>query len=314
VVADVPAAVRTLLGDRLATLLEENDAAFMESRLLREVASVRVRRAALQEFGPGAHSRRLAALAGHYVPPLPTISVLLVSMRPAFLADALTQISRQTWPNIEVVLGLHGDHFTAQEIDTALAASEHPVTVVRIPDEAPFGEALNRASVACSGTLLAKWDDDDLYGRDHLWDLALALDYSGAALAAKAAEYVLLEDLDAVARSTAHWSERRTAWVAGGTFLLRRQLLEELGGWRPVPHAVDHALIRQILGEGGTVYRTHGLGYLLRRHALGHTWDPGLGHFLRSPSQQWRLTPELRRVVLDTDLLSLEPASILARP
>ena len=41
---------------------------------------------------------------------------------------------------------------------------------------------------------------------------------------------------------------------------------------------------------GGRIYRTHGLGYVLRRAASGHTWDPGLGHFLdpQRVRDQWR--------------------------
>ena len=40
----------------------------------------------------------------------------------------------------------------------------------------------------------------------------------------------------------------------------------------------------------GRVYRTQGLGYVLRRTAGGHTWDSGLGYFLTRSSlaAQWR--------------------------
>ena len=41
---------------------------------------------------------------------------------------------------------------------------------------------------------------------------------------------------------------------------------------------------------GGSVFRTQGLGYVLRRTAGGHTWETGLGYFLtrKSLAAQWR--------------------------
>jgi hypothetical protein len=41
--------------------------------------------------------------------------------------------------------------------------------------------------------------------------------------------------------------------------------------------------------SGGTVYRTHGLGYVLRRTASGHTWHADADYFLDPErlGEQW---------------------------
>ena len=49
----------------------------------------------------------------------------------------------------------------------------------------PLGAVLAAATAAAAGPLLAKMDDDDVYGAEHLWDLVLAHEYSGAALVGK---------------------------------------------------------------------------------------------------------------------------------
>ena len=77
---------------------------------------------------------------------------------------------------------------------------EGPLTVVGVSSERSLGDALNAGVDAASGEVVTKMDDDDWYGSDHLWDLMLALDYSGAELVAKGAEFVYMEELDITIR------------------------------------------------------------------------------------------------------------------
>jgi hypothetical protein len=60
-----------------------------------------------------------------------------------------------------------------------------------------------------------------------------------------------------------------------------------VGGWRPVPRSVDRALLDQVLGAGGLVYRTHGLGYVYVRHAQGNTAQVRDEHFLTKTTAQY---------------------------
>ena len=56
----------------------------------------------------------------------------------------------------------------------------------------PLGAALNLGAAAAGGTLLARMDDRHLYGAEHVWDMVLAREYSGAELVAKGSEFVYL--------------------------------------------------------------------------------------------------------------------------
>ena len=93
------------------------------------------------------------------------------------------------------------------------------------------------------------------------------------------AEYLFLEPLDVTVRRT-DASENWGRFVAGGTMMLDRALLREVGGFRPVYRFVDASLLGDVLGAGGRVYRTQGLGYLFRRTDAGHTWQADLDFFL----------------------------------
>jgi hypothetical protein len=52
---------------------------------------------------------------------------------------------------------------------------------------------------------------------------------------------------------------------------------------------VDAQLLSATHAAGGSVYRTHGLGYVLRRSPSGHTWDAGADYFLDRErlDEQW---------------------------
>ena len=117
---------------------------------------------------------------------------------------------------------------------------EGPLTVVGVSSERSLGDALNAGVDAASGEVVTKMDDDDWYGSDHLWDLMLALDYSGAELVAKGAEFVYMEELDiTIRRFTGRSEGANVTTVAGGTLTISKHNLEAVGGLAPGPRAVD---------------------------------------------------------------------------
>lgn len=246
-------------------------------------AAVAQRRIAMRCHGSDSLLRTMAGS------PDQPVSVLLLTMRPDRLAHAIEQVAASTYPNLQLVLGLHGDAADLAEVtrraSNRLAGRE--VVVVPVPAAESFGAALGRLSERADGTLLTKFDDDDHYGPEHVRDLVLARDFSGASVVGKPPEYVYLEPLDLTVRRPGFVSEGYGTFAAGGTLMISRADLDGVGGWRPVPRSVDRGLLDRVLALGGQVYATHGLGYLYVRHGGGHTWTPDIAHFLRRTEQQW---------------------------
>ncbi len=277
--ADGDERLRRLLGDELYGLMT-TDMRSMDAGE-REQLSIRMRRAALRDHSSWARARRLAPEN------LPSVSILLVTKRPRFLAWALDSVARQTYSRLELVLALHGEGFA--DVERRVAELPHPVKVLQVPESEPLGAALNTAAEASSGTLLTKMDDDDVYGADHVWDLVLAREYSGAHLVGKWLEFVYLVALDRTIHRVNGGSERyQTSALAGGTLLISRSDLDRAGGWRKEPGGVDTALAEDILRAGGRLYRTHGAGFMLVRHGQRHTWDMSDDFFL---AQAYRVIP-----------------------
>ena len=281
------------LADRDSRLAEPLGAELFElmtrdSRTLdlgaRELLSIRMRRAALRDHSLRSRARQLCGAVLTDPPQPPLVSILMVTRRPSFLSHAVDAVARQTYPRLELVLALHGGGF--DECSQHLDKLNCPTKVVRLDQACPLGEALNAAVKASSGSLLSKMDDDDLYDCDHLWDLVLAHEYSRASLVGKAAEYVYLAASDRTVRRFSGGAEDYRNTVAGGALLIARNDIDRVGGWRPVPHGEDRALLGDVIRAGGRIYRTHGCGYVLVRHGHQHAWEVEDEYFLKEADTQ----------------------------
>ena len=239
----------------------------------REEHSVVLRRAALSAYSSAAWRAHLGGSAGVRVAGQPAVSVVMATRRPDLLEHALGQVARQRGvARLELVLAPHGwqpDPGRVRE----LAGVD--VQVLPQPEGAVFGDVLDAAASAASGDVVMKMDDDDWYAPDAVADLLLARDFSGAELVGMPDDTYYLEPSDETVR-LGQPSEVYRQFVAGGTLLLDRGLLHAVGGFRSVRRHVDAELISAVRAAGAATYRTHGLGYVLRRTDGGHTWQADL--------------------------------------
>ena len=292
-----------LLGAELLAMIARFDIA--DDPITRESKSINMRRVALEYFSPSARWGHWASAHGRPLQKPKLVSVVLATRRPERIRAAIAQIARQSWPRVEIVLALHGIDIPEREL-SALAECGRPITVLRIPTDRVLGEVLNAGVDAAEGQLIAKMDDDDWYGENHLLDLVRAMEYSGAHLVGSQVEFLYLEDLDVVTRRPPE-GERFANHVAGGTMLISTADLLELGGWRPVHRAVDRCLIQAVNASGGSIYRGHGQNYVMHRHSEslrhgGHTWVPDNEVFLQNSAEQWNgfvLPPQIDPVGAD---------------
>ena len=251
----------------------------------RERISVTMRRVALRDHSLRRRARDLIAAALPDPPLLPKVSILASTNRPGLVPGLLDTVGRQTYPRLELVLILHGKGF-GPDVETRVADAPYPIRVVRVDGELSLGSALNSGVEAASGALLTKFDDDDVYASDHIWDLVLAREYSGASLVAKGAEFVYLAGSGVTLHRFSGKGETfADVPMAGATILVSRGAVDAAGGWRRLPLGEDRALIKDVRQSGAPVYRTHGFGFVVVRHGKGHTWEADDSYFLNQAEE-----------------------------
>ncbi|MCW2737893.1 glycosyltransferase [Nocardioides sp.] len=242
----------------------------LDDPLRREEHSLAVRRAAFDHHSTLAWRSALASRAGVRHVGLPAVSALLATKRPQMLDFALRQVARQRGADVELVLAAHG--FEPDRDAVRRALGDRPHQVLTFDESEFFGDVLTGAARAASSEVLLKVDDDDWYAPDAVHDLLMARRFSGADVVGMPSEFVYLHRDDLTVRRN-HPSEIFARFVAGGTLLMDRGLLRSLGDFRRVRRFVDAQLLAGVEAAGGRIYRTHGLGYVLRRTGEGHTWE-----------------------------------------
>lgn len=247
-----------------ATDREARVAALLGDDELRHRVSVRLRRHVQRHCSTRLALERIVVALDRDRPPSQRISVLLATRRPDRVGQVLADLAAQQHGDLEVVLLPHGD---APLPDAVTAPG---LRVQRVAAERPLGAVLDAGLELVTGTYVAKVDDDDRYGSDHLADLVSALEVSGAAIVGRRSHGVYLEDQDRTIRPGPGGEERYENHLPGGTLLLPADTLRATR-WRHVPNAVDTELIRSIHLAGGAAYSSHRYGYVRVRHG-DHTW------------------------------------------
>lgn len=217
----------------------------------------------------------------------PLASVLLVTNRAGMLPNALAQIAAQTYPNFEVLVGLHNIPDAAAELAAAKQVLGDRLRVFQFNDEHNLGAIYGELTARADGVYLAKFDDDDYYGSHHLWDAIISMRYSGAGLFGRTPTITWLDATGELLFRPFGSEECYGRYIIGATMVVQKAALIEAGGWRPSPWAVDKALIDRFTQAGAGIYRAGQLGWVYVRHNQGHTWLRDEAHFRGQAEAVW---------------------------
>jgi hypothetical protein len=222
----------------------------------------------------------------------PPISVVISTARPLDLESILKQLEVQTLETFQLVLGIHGFNISLahQKLIKKLQKRSIDVIVENFDKSLTLGQVLTALSKASYGKFVTKMDDDDVYGPEHLRDLADVAITMKADVVGKAMNYVYLEDIDLTVRrvhksgiaSVNQWSD----WVCGGTIMVKRDSASAVGWFGEGKSAVDTYILGGIQRNGGKIWRMFGTGYIYRRSIAPQTYMTNSSKYLRYCNEQ----------------------------
>ena len=218
----------------------------------------------------------------------PTLSVLVSTIRPKDLTSLLSQLLQQSLPSFEVRLGLHGVDLdsTHKKQISALNRRKVKVFIEKFEADKTLGTVLSQLASKSNSDFIAKMDDDDFYGPEHIRDLLDAAIDTGAEVVGRAMNYIYLEPLDITLRKFGRGSmqtvEHFSDWICGGTILAKRTSAQAAGWFGDGKSAVDHFLLNGVTNNGGKIWRTFGAGYIYRRGFTPHTYVTNYSKYLNN--------------------------------
>ncbi|MFJ2519784.1 glycosyltransferase [Cellulosimicrobium cellulans] len=263
--------------------------ALVRSRELRDRATHRGQRRIWREHTYGARVQRVlhdVGLAESATVARPSVSALVSTNRPGQLDHVLQTVGAQRDVDVQLALLTHG--FDVDEADVRLRAKEAGVedlVLLTAGQDVPLGECLNRLVVASDGDVVAKMDDDDLYGEHYLSDQLDALAYSGAEVVGKQAHYLYLTSLDATLLRFAEREHRYTDFVMGPTIVAARDLAEQVK-FAAVARGEDTGFLRSAVDAGARVFSADRFNFVQVRAGAAHTWDVSDAELLASGEVQ----------------------------
>ncbi|MCL2423188.1 MAG: glycosyltransferase [Micrococcales bacterium] len=209
-----------------------------------------------------------AGIVGHRLTAGPrAVSALVACDRPHRLDAVLATLAAQRNVQVQLVLvarGWDADVDTLRRSARDVGLSD--AAVLHADEDLPVGECLNLAVGAADADVVARIDDDDVYGEHYLSDQLAALGYSGADVVGKHAHFVFLTGADVLALRFAEHEHRFSHFVAGPTVVARRDIAADVG-FAATDHGEDNGFLSGVLASGGTVYSSDRFGFVQVRGA-----------------------------------------------
>jgi hypothetical protein len=261
-------------GARPDTLPEAGRAvrAYVRHRELRDRVGLRLHRQVLAEHTIG---HRVDVLLSGIAQPRPRrqVTAVVPTNRAGQLDHVLRFVGRQEYPALQLVLVLHGLPEDASLAARAKDAGVQDLVVVNADPSLTLGACMNLGVDAADGDVIAKMDDDNIYGAAYLTDLVDAFSFTDAGVVGKWAHYVHLTSTGAVLLRAAKHEHRYVRLVQGGSMVMDGDLVRQ-ARFEDVPRAVDTTFLDKVGALGVHVYSADRFNYVSvrRSDASSHTW------------------------------------------
>ncbi|WP_244223252.1 glycosyltransferase family protein [Brevibacterium aurantiacum] len=215
----------------------------------------------------------MSSIGVEFKDPIPqSVSVVVSTNRPGQLRNILETHAAQQLENRELIVVQHGFESSPELIRQASEIGVQNLTLLEAPSCDSLGACLNRGIEAASGDVIAKMDDDDIYGEHYLSDQLAALRYSNADLVGKQAHYLHLRNRDIVICRFPEREHRFTDLVMGPTLVGYKELFDRFP-FADLTLGEDTNFQRRLVGAGARIYAADRFNFVQVRGDHEHTWS-----------------------------------------
>lgn len=214
-----------------------------------------------------------ALMEKHPVEGLPTVDIIMATMRPEFKERFVAQINAQTIHIGKVVVCPQG--YTEEDIQYLKDNLHAEVVIVPLPDPIDsLGERHNKLTLQTTADWVAIFDDDDLYYPNYLHGQLAHLMETNTKVTAKANVVCKHLGLGKVGFLLPKLVFDKNQRGMGGTIVFHKDVYLAAGGFRDLTSGYDMVFLRDAYLSGNDFGPGDPFNYVVVRGVEGgHTWQ-----------------------------------------
>lgn len=215
----------------------------------------------------------IAMFATHPLVEMPTVDIIMATMRPQLKEQFVQHINDQTVNVGSVIISPQG--YTPEDIEYLTTNIRFPVIVLDHTDGLPsLGERHNQMVLKSTADYVAIMDDDDIYLPDYLHGQLAYMQMTSTKITAKAngiCKHIGMNKLGFLLPNFVFVDNSRGL---GGTLVFHKDVYIGAGGFRNMPSGYDAAFLRDAYFNGFTFGPGDPFNYMVVRGVEGgHTWN-----------------------------------------
>lgn len=202
----------------------------------------------------------------------PKVSVVMCSNRPHNIDIMIRNFLAQTYNNKELIVIINKDDVDFEHLKNKLEVVPS-CQLIHEAEAHSLGECLNTGVKVSCGDVIAKFDDDDIYGENYLHDAVNAMDFSGADVVGKDSHFAYIESLDELVLIRDNKDNRYSDFIIGASLVIKKSVFDTIS-FHDRSKGEDSQFLRDCKEYGVSIYSSDMFNYITMRgrDLDNHTW------------------------------------------
>lgn len=215
----------------------------------------------------------------------PKVSVIATTNRPERLENILNNFACQNHDNKELILTLNDKKFDRTKVEEAINQHKlEKVKVFDIPENITLGGCINHVINYIDCDYWAKFDDDDIYGKNYLKDSILPFTFTEAGIVGKKTYICKVHQETPLYLRNQGFVHNYTNIVCGGTFVVDMKIMNKISFNDSVKKGGDTVFLNNAKLAGIKIYSADYFNFIQVRNTNPklHTWHIDKKEYLKN--------------------------------
>ncbi len=209
------------------------------------------------------------------------VSIITCTNKSNYFKNIFENYIRQNCEKKELIIILNSSKLNINQWKEKAQPYDN-VRVFQLDEKITLGECLNYAIEKSKFEIIAKFDDDDYYGENYLFQAVKALNSTAADVVGKSASYVYFERNKILAIRNAGRENRYVRRVEGPTLVFKRSVFDKVK-FKAKNLGEDVQFCKDCCKEKIRIFTTDILNFVYIRHAnkSQHSWGISDNYYLK---------------------------------